>query len=167
MLADNHLAYRGTLSDMCSFLGVATRNSRTNQAIKTAIQNLSNAQLIRTIRDGNTWTLTLSKSAERKSKVIRIKKEWVLAAKGCVGAGVDWTTVLKVWLYLIDNQQEVITSSQIAEALAVSTSAVSRARVVLTNELKAIKSKTVNKQMPDGSYFCLGSNIDVKAWLDE
>lgn len=43
VLADNHLAYRGTLSDMCSFLGLATRNSRTNQAIKAAIQNLADA----------------------------------------------------------------------------------------------------------------------------
>ena len=43
VLADNHLAYRGTLSDMCSFLGLATRNSRTNQAIKAAILNLADA----------------------------------------------------------------------------------------------------------------------------
>ena len=26
VLADNHLAYRGTLSDMCSFLGLAKQN---------------------------------------------------------------------------------------------------------------------------------------------
>ena len=43
VLADKHLAYRGTLSDMCSFLGLATRNSRTNQAIRAAIQNLADA----------------------------------------------------------------------------------------------------------------------------
>lgn len=41
VLADNHLAYRGTLSDMCSFLGLATQNYRTNQKIKAAIQNLA------------------------------------------------------------------------------------------------------------------------------
>ena len=43
VLADNHLAYRGTLSDMCSFLGLTTRNSRTNQNIKAAIQKLVDA----------------------------------------------------------------------------------------------------------------------------
>ena len=41
VLADSHLAYRGTLSDMCSFLGLATQNYRTNQKIKVAIQNLA------------------------------------------------------------------------------------------------------------------------------
>ena len=34
VLADSHLAYRGTLADMCEFLGVASRNSRTNQKPK-------------------------------------------------------------------------------------------------------------------------------------
>ena len=123
--------------------------------------------MIKTIKDGNTWTLTLSKSAERKSKIIRIKKEWVLAAKGCAGAGVDWTVVLKVWLYLIDNRQEIITSSQIAEALAVSASTVSKAKTVLTKDLEAIKSQRINKQTSDGGFYCLGSSIDVKAWIDE
>ena len=40
LLADNHLAYRGTLTDMCKFLDVASRDSRTNAKIKTAIENL-------------------------------------------------------------------------------------------------------------------------------
>lgn len=91
----------------------------------------------------------------------------MLAAKGCVGAGVDWTIVLKVWLYLIDNQQEVITSNQIAAALAVSESTVSKARAVLTNDLEAIKSERINKQTLDGGFYCLGSSIDVNAWIDE
>ena len=91
----------------------------------------------------------------------------MLAAKGCVGSGVDWTVVLKVWLYLIDNRREVITSGEIAEALDVSVSSVSRARQVLMNDLNAIQSKTINKQLPDGGFCCLGSNIVVKAWLDE
>ena len=43
VLADNHLAYRGTLSDMCSFLGLAKQNYRTNQKFKAAIQNLVDA----------------------------------------------------------------------------------------------------------------------------
>ena len=43
VLADNHLPYRGTLSDMCSFLGLAPRNNCTNKKIKAAIQNLADA----------------------------------------------------------------------------------------------------------------------------
>ena len=91
----------------------------------------------------------------------------MLAAKGCARTGVDWTVVLKVWLYLIDNRQEIITSSQIAEALAVSASTVSKAKTVLTKDLEAIKSQRINKQTSDGGFYCLGSSIDVKAWIDE
>ena len=37
VLADNYLAYRGTLADMCEFLGVGCGNSRTNKKIREAI----------------------------------------------------------------------------------------------------------------------------------
>ena len=47
LLADNHLAYRGTLTDMCEFLDVASRDSRTNAKIKTAIENLEKSGKIK------------------------------------------------------------------------------------------------------------------------
>ena len=40
VLANSHLAYRGTLSDMCEFIGISSGNSRTNQKLKTAIDAL-------------------------------------------------------------------------------------------------------------------------------
>ena len=53
------------------------------------------------------------------------------------------------------------------EALAVSASTVSKAKTVLTRDLEAIKSQRINKQTSDGGFYCLGSSIDVKAWIDE
>ena len=35
-----YLAYRGTLSDMCKFIGISSGNSRTNQKLKAAIDAL-------------------------------------------------------------------------------------------------------------------------------
>ena len=81
LLADNHLAYRGTLTDMCEFLGVASRDSRTNAKIKTAIENLEKRGKIKTIKDGNTWTLTLARKAERDKQIIRIKQDWITALR--------------------------------------------------------------------------------------
>ena len=78
VLADSHLAYRGTLTDMCDFLGVASRNSRTNNKIKDAIDALETDGLLKKITDGRTFTLTLSKKAEKERRVIRIQKEWVM-----------------------------------------------------------------------------------------
>ena len=167
VLAENHLAYRGTLSDMCRFIGLAANNSRTNARIKEAIGSLCAKGFIRTIQDGRIWTLTLDRKASNRSKVIRIRQDWVLAAKAIQGKGVDWTIVLRVWLYLIDNKREIIRSSEIAYALGVSVDMISAAKKVLTDDLHAIVCNRVNKINPDGSFRCLGSNIDVNAWLDD
>lgn len=165
VLADNHLAYRGTLADMCAFFGVGARDSRNNARIRTAIENLKNKGLIKTIQDGRTWTLTLSRDAERRSKVIRIKRDWVNALHASKGKAVDWAVVLKVWLYLIDNHQEVLKSSEIADCLGVSISTVSRARQVLI-DMNAIKADKVNLKDALGQIRCLGMTIVVNAWID-
>lgn len=167
ILADQHLAYRGTLTDMCHFFGIATRDSRTNQKLRVAIQSLETKGFIKTIMDGRTWTLSLAKKAERGHSVIRIKREWVLAAKTCQGNGVDWSAVLKVWLYLIDNTEETITSSDIANELNISISSVSRAKGVLMKQLNAVIFKPINKQTKSGEYHCLGSSVTLNAWIDE
>ena len=128
VLADSHLAYRGTLSDMCDFLGVASRNSRTNSKIKDAIDALEKDGLLKKITDGRTYTLTLSKKAEKERRVIRIQKEWVMVAKNYANLpgkteSVGWMPLLKVWLYLIDvgkNKNTVTTNKTIAEALGLS-----------------------------------------------
>jgi len=64
VLADNHLAYRGTLKDMCEFFGVKPGDSRTNMQIKAAIAKLEEDGLLKQIVDGRTLTLTLSKKGE-------------------------------------------------------------------------------------------------------
>ena len=166
VLADNHLAYRGTLTNMCEFFGIQTRDSRSNAKIRAAIKNLEEKGLIKTLLDGRTWTLTLSRSAERKSKVIRIKRDWVNAVRSCKGKSVDWSAILKVWLYLIDNKADIIKSSEIAEVLGISKSVVSRARGILI-ELNAIKVDKINQKAPNGKIYCLGSRVEVNAWIDD
>lgn len=165
VLADNHLAYRGTLTDMCEFFGIQSRDSRTNGKIRIAIRNLEDKGWIKTLLDGRTWTLTLSRSAEHKSKVIKIKRDWVNAVRSYKGESVDWSAVLKVWLFLIDNREDIVKSSEIGKALGISESAVSRARRVLI-DINAIKVDKVCKKAPSGQILCLGSTVSVNAWID-
>ena len=127
VLADSHLAYRGTLSDMCDFLGVSTGNSRINKKIKEAIDTLEKDGLLKKIVDGRTFTLTLSKKAEKQRRVIRIQKEWVAVAMHYAdmpnkSESVSWMNLLKVWLFLLDRDtqktKEPISNKKIAEALS-------------------------------------------------
>ena len=166
VLADNHLAYRGTLTNMCEFFGIQSRDSRNNAKIRTAIKNLEEKGLIKTLLDGRTWTLTLSRSAERKSKVIKIKRDWVNAVRSCKAQGVAWSSVLKVWLFLIDNREDIIKSKDIGNALGISESSVLRAREVLIG-INAIRVNKINIKTSRGGICCLGSRVDVNAWIDD
>lgn len=170
VLADNKLAYRGTLADMCDFLGVAGGNSRTNTKIKEAIDALEKDGLLKKIIDGRTFTLTLSKKAEKQRRVIRIQKEWVMVAKNYSklpnkSISVDWMPLLKVWLFLLDrgNTATTITNKQIAVALGMTEGTVKNARRALTKDIEAIISQKKYK-----SYnHCVGSEITPTAWITE
>lgn len=165
MLADSKLAYRGTLADMCHFLGIAAGNSRTNTKIKDAIDVLEKDGLLKKIVDGRTFTLTLSKKAEKQRRVIRIQKEWVMVAKNYSklpnkSESVSWMALLKVWLFLLDrgNTQKTITNKQIADALAMTEGTVKNARAALTKDIEAI----ISKKKYDSPKHCIGSEITLQ-----
>lgn len=169
VLADNNLAYRGTLKDMCEFFGVKPGDSRTNNQIKAAITKLEADGLLKQIVDGRTFTLTLSKKGEQRKRVIRIQKEWVEIAKNYKSEenSISWMNLLKVWLYLIDNKKEIIRTSEIAEELDLKPDSIKRAKKALDKDIQTIVNKRKTIVSANGGYRCLGSSITVKAWLDE
>lgn len=169
MLADSNLAYRGTLKDMCDFFGVSSGDSRNNKNIKAAIQKLEEDGLLKQIIDGRTYTLTLSKKGEQRKRVIRIQKEWVEIAKnyksGDPNYSISWMNLLKVWLYLINNKAEILTTAKIAEDLNLSESVVKNAKRALVRDIQAVISER-RTRCADGEYRCEGSLITAKAWLE-
>lgn len=169
VLADNNLAYRGTLKDMCEFFGVRSGDSTNNRNIRAAIDKLETDGLLKQIKDGRTFTLTLSKKGEQRKRVIRIQKEWVEIAKNYKSEenSISWMNLLKVWLYLIDNKKEIIKSSEIAEELGLSTDSVKRAKKALEKDMHAIISKRKAIVTESGWFYCLGSSITLNAWVDD
>ena len=176
VLANSNLAYRGTLADMCNFLGVSNGNSRTNKKIRDAINALEQDKLLKKIIDGRTYTRTLSKKAEKQRRVIRIQKEWVMVAKNYShlpdkSESVSWMVLLKVWLFLIDrgSTQEPITNKQIGDALGIAEGTVKNARSALQKDIKAIVSQ--KKYLYDAEkyqpFHCLGSEITLTAWITD
>ncbi len=171
VLADSHLAYRGTLADMCDFLGVGSSNSRTNKKIRAAIDALEEDGLLKKITDGRTFTLTLSKKAEKQRRVIRIKNDWVMVAKNYKNMpdkseSVDWEILLRVWLFLLDRGNgldDPITNNDIADVLGMTVGSVKNARSALTKDIQAI----VTKKKYVGHNHCVGSEITVTAWITD
>ena len=164
VLAQNHLAYRGTVAEMCEYLGVDNQ-TKNRRAITTAIEQLEKKGMVKTILDGKVYTITLSVKAEKKKDVIVIQKKWIEMVQGLT-TGVTWDNVLRVWLYLIANEEEIITSKKIAADLGMTKRMVDRIKVVLVNDLQAIKCQNRSKKISEGNFKKLGQTIDTFAWID-
>ena len=166
VLAQNHLAYRGTVAEMCDYLGIDNQ-TKNRRAITTAIAQLEEKGMVKTILDNNkVYTITLSVKAEKKKDVIVIQKKWIEMVQGLKSRGVSWDNVLRVWLYLIANEEEIITSKKIAADLGISERKVARIKDVLVNDLKAIKCQDRYKKISGANFTKLGQTIDTFAWID-
>lgn len=129
-LANEKLAFRGKLKDMCEFLGVSNQTSNTTK-IKDAIQKLEDKGDVLVLREGQTWTITLSVKAERKPKVIRIRNAWIKAIQQYQAPDkekyVSWENILKVFVYLCADKRDIKTYDEIRNDLGLSFDVVRRA----------------------------------------
>lgn len=134
-LAQEKLAFRGTLKDMCEFLGIIENTNNRNK-IKIAIEKLENEDDIKVFREGNIWILALSAKAERKPKIIRIKNEYIKAIKNYKAENpnerIGWENILKVLLYLWDKNELEYTQKEIAKITRISETTVRKAIKALT-----------------------------------
>lgn len=165
-LAENHLAYRGKLKDMCDFLGVGNTTSNTSK-IKEAIAALERTGDIKTIKDGHTWTITLTVKAERKSRVIKIRNAWikVIQQYKCEDKkSVSWENILKVLVYLCADKTEVKRYDTIGKALNISPDVAKRAVAALDNidfgDI-TVKRKIAWLKKTDDEYRVIGQKYDV------
>lgn len=98
LLADNNLAYRGTLQDISIALGYSAKaDTRRYNKLRAAIEQLEQLDLIKTIVDDNIYTLTLSKSAQKKTiKIARDIIKPICYTLMNEKNGHDWSYTLKV-----------------------------------------------------------------------
>lgn len=167
VLAENHLAYRGKLKDMCEFLGVSAQKNNKDK-IKTAIEALESKGEIKTIKDGYTYTLTLSVKAEKKPKIIKIKNAWVAAIQNYKAKekqdSVAWENILKVLVYLIADKTDVKSYDKIGNDLSLSIDVVRRSIKALDgiklNDI-SITRKLAWFKTKDDQFKVAGQRIDV------
>ena len=167
VLAENHLAYRGKMKDMCEFLGVGNSTSNTTK-IKEAIEALEAKGDIKTLKEGHTWTLTLSVKAERKQKIIKIRKAWIEMMKAYEPKekddSVSWETILKLFVYLCADKKEVKRYDEISKDLGIAEKTLKKAMKALINI--EFGDVVVNRKLAwfkdhEGEFKVIGQKIDV------
>lgn len=169
ILAENKLAYRGTITDICEWLGVKSYN-RTNQKIKQAITSLQDNGYLFYKIDGRTYTLTISEKGMKQKQIVKIRKAWVSSFKAYKNDSnsVDWIKILKVFVYLYNRKSNsIINITTIASDLKIGASTVSRAiKAICECELSGIritKEIVKEKYKTDKSvyYYNVGTDISV------
>lgn len=147
---DNKL-YSGTIKDMCEFLGIGS-DSRNKKNILNALNNLTSQGILRYDVERNFYTIRLDLKCTEK-EIIQLDKEWLETIKiykaSTTNTSIDWSNLLKVFLCLIDNNNNIIDSATIARKVDLSCSIVNKA-------LAAIK------EINDNGGFGCGFTIDRK-----
>ena len=148
-LKNDNKIYSGTLKDMCEFLGVS-RNS--NKIIKDTIEEMSEKDLLIYVVKGYTWTLIFNDKSLKDKTILDMDLAWLDTIKkyrADKNSSVDWSNLLKVFIYLIDNNNNVIDTGKIQASTNLSASIVKKALAAIND---------INKQ---GGFGC-GFTVERK-----
>lgn len=169
--AQEKAAFRGTFKYMCELLGVQS-NSRSNAKIKEAIYSLEAKGDVHVVPDNYAWTVTLSTKAEKKPRIVRIKKLYIKTIQKYKSMNrnnsVSPENILKVFIYLYSGDDEQIrTYAQIAKILDVSETVVKNAVKALTtiefeNDLVVKKKIARVKCIETNEYITVGTKYEIR-----
>lgn len=160
LLADRG-SFQGNLSDMCRYFSLNPQTSTRNR-LHDSIQKLQEQGFLSCEIKGRNYIL----QAIPKDKEIEMPKEWfkILLQHDYTSESVSWEAVLKVYLWILDNKEPVITNKQIANDLVLSVSTVCSAKNVLEREYHAIERERITERIGEDRFRNLGQEITPMAW---
>lgn len=185
ILAENNLAFRGNLKSMTDWLCIKP-TSINNKSIKSAIENLEDKGLINVIKDGRTYTISITEYAfkykfvNKNNLLVKLRKQWIEVLKTYnkdkdnktidKKNSIDYIKIVKVFIYVYSHtNQEYFTQRQIAKELDISAETVRKALKAITetkfNQLEI--SKKVLKERIDNNldnriqWLSLGTQINI------
>ena len=164
VLADNNLAFRGTLKTMCEWLGIESC-SNNNKRIKQSLQNLSNNGYIFYKVEGRTHHVSISNKGLKNKQIYKVRKKWIeVFKKYCKedkdkDFSIDWIKVLRVFIYIYYSHDEIVTVQKIAQITNTSDQTVNKAlKAILACNLKGVR---IEKEVIKDSYY---DNSNIKQW---
>lgn len=163
MLADLG-EFRGNLSDLCRYFSL-TPQSRNRNQLKASIEALQSLGFIETESCGRCLII----KAVPKEQKIEMPREWMELLKNhdYSSESVAWEQVLKVYLWISQNEAPIVTNDEIAAALNISTSTLGYAKNVLEYEYAAITRKKVSEKVGDNAFRTIGQELAAGAWWEK
>lgn len=160
MLADKG-EYRGNLTPLCDYFSLS-RQQRNRNVLRTSIEQLAASGFITYTVTGRTYSI----QAIPKATAITIPREWLLRLKAHDYSSEDvaWEQVLKVLLWIYDNDEPIVTNRTIAEDLQISVSTIGYAKNVLQYEYEAINRRKVSEKIGDNCFRTIGQELAASAW---
>ena len=163
MLAEQGGTFSGNYTDMCRYLTV-TSQTKNRQRLQTAIESLTSKGFITRESSGRTQTLKVIP----KATGITLPRLWVQSVMkhNYSSEAVAAAQVLKVFLWIAQNNQNIVTNNMIADALGVSVSTVVSAKNVLEREYENITKRKVSEKCGD-VFRSIGQELAAGAWWNE
>lgn len=164
MLAEQGGSFSGNYADMMRYLNV-TPQSRNRKALQAAIESLSSKGFITWESRGRTQHLKVIPKATE----IELPRPWVQSVinHDYSSEAVAASPVLKVFLWIAQNRQDIVTNDMIAEDLGVSVSTVVSAKNVLEREYENITKRKISEKVSEDTFRSLGQELAASAWWDD
>ena len=173
VLAENNLAYRGTLANMREWLGIK-QSTTANKGIQEAIQKLEEKGYIFVKQEGRTYHISITNKGLRNKEIVKIRKQWVTTFKNykenITDISIDWLQLLRVFVYLYNRKyNNVLTTREIAESLDISIETARKAIKVIEQcnlngiifKKQTIKQEVRNEQGEIFTYRNKGTDIAI------
>lgn len=110
VLAENDLAFRGSLDTMCKWLGIKNCSKNT-KPIKEAIAELEKKQYIFYNKEGQTHHISITNKGLKDKRIVKIKRQWLEAIR-TYGTTAEkpinrsWHTMTKALVSIIDRLEQ-------------------------------------------------------------
>ncbi len=167
MLADKG-HFEGTLTDLCRYFSIDPQ-TRSRNRFKESILHLCDKGMILHQEKGRTHHLTPKPQAH----AIEFPRAWyeIIRRRDYTAEDVSWEAVLKVALWIQNNQIPIVTNEMIAHELGISVSTIGAAKNVLEREYHAITRKRISEKIGTDNqgqalYRNIGQELNSCAWWE-
>lgn len=163
MVAEQGGEYAGNYSDMCRYLNV-TPQTRNREQLRAAIESLTSKGFLTCEDRGRTRHLR----AVPKEAEVKLPRLWVQSVirHDYSSEKVAFAQVLKVFLWIMQNGDGIVTNAVIAAELGISESTVCAAKNVLQYEYENITKRKVSAKWGDG-FRSIGQELAASAiWTE-